>query len=473
MKAFGTYISKYLVSFTVFFLILLLLNGALFFVTFQKIIRQDYGDTSPQVMLQKTAAAATPEHLSPSAAQELSQNHIWAIYLNPDGQSYWSLDLPKEVPDRYTLPEVALFSKGYIQDYPVFIRNTDDGLLVLGYPKNSYTKLTSNYYSIQMLQKLPFFVLGLLGLDLFCLFFAYFVSKHRIIQNTAPVVSAVETLADGKPVSLHINGELSQIAESINKASSILSRQKEARANWIHGVSHDIRTPLSMIMGYAERITETPSVDTDIREQAEIIRKQSIKIKELIQDLNLVTQLEYEMQPLHKESVHLAKLLRSYMADLLNSGISNAYSFSIEISPSAEKLMFPCDTRLLLRAVNNLVQNSMRHNPYGCDICLFLKASEKEVILSVSDDGVGFSREKLLELEKKPHYMESMDERLDLRHGLGLFIVRQIATAHHGTLQIKNLPKGCEAALVFPLTFDQTYFISIPIHKSPEGHPLH
>ena len=115
----------------------------------------------------------------------------------------------------------------------------------------------------------------------------------------------------------------------------------------------------------------------------------------------------------------------------------------------------------------------MRHNPYGCDICLFLKASEKEVILSVSDDGVGFSREKLLELEKKPHYMESMDERLDLRHGLGLFIVRQIAAAHHGTLQIKNLPKGCEAALVFPLTFDQTYFISIPIHKSPEGHPLH
>ncbi len=459
MKSFGTYISKYLVSFTAFFLALLLVNGTLFFLTFQKIVRQDYGNTAPQIMLQKTAAAATPDHLSPSAAQELRQNHIWAVYLNPDGQSYWSLDLPKEVPDRYTLSEVALFSKGYIQDYPVFIWNTDDGLLVLGYPKDSYAKLTNNYYSLPMLQRLPFFVLGMLCLDLFCLFFAYYVSRHRIIQNTTPVVSAIETLADGKPVSLHMKGELSQIAESINKASSILSRQKEARANWIHGVSHDIRTPLSMIMGYAERITETPSVSTNIKEQAEIIRKQSIKIKELVQDLNLVTQLEYEMQPLHKESVHLAKLLRSYMADLLNSGISNAYSFSIEISPSAEKLMFPCDTRLLLRAVNNLVQNSMRHNPYGCDICLFLKASEKEVILSVSDDGVGFSREKLLELEKKPHYMESMDERLDLRHGLGLFIVRQIATAHQGTFQIKNLPKGCEAALSFPLTSQQGKFV--------------
>ena len=131
-------------------------------------------------------------------------------------------------------------------------------------------------------------------------------------------MSAVETLADGKPVSLHISGELSEIANSVNKASSILNRQNEARANWISGVSHDIRTPLSMIMGYAGRIAENESASKTIQEQAEIVRKQSVKIKELVQDLNLVSQLEYEMQPLHKEMVRLSKLLRSYVADLLN-----------------------------------------------------------------------------------------------------------------------------------------------------------
>lgn len=279
MKSFGSYISKYLVSFVAFILILLFLNAVVFGLTFQKIVTEDYGDSSPQAMLEMTATAATPEQLSDEAVQMLRQNHIWAIYLNTDGQCYWSVDLPDNVPKSYTIQDVALFSKGYIEDYPVFIWNTDDGLLVLGYPTDSYTKLTSNYYSIAALQRLPIFVLGMLGLDLLCLFSAYYFSKRRIIHNTEPIVSAVETLADGKLVSLHISGELSGIASSVNKASSILNRQNEARANWISGVSHDIRTPLSMIMGYAGRIAESKAASKSIREQAEIVRKQSVKSK--------------------------------------------------------------------------------------------------------------------------------------------------------------------------------------------------
>lgn len=354
MKSFGSYISKYLVSFVAFILILLFLNAVVFGLTFQKIVTEDYGDLSPHSMLEMTATAATPEQLSDEAVQMLRQNHIWAIYLNTDGQCYWTVDLPDNVPKNYTIQDVALFSKGYIEDYPVFIWNTDDGLLVLGYPTDSYTKLTSNYYSIAALQRLPIFVLEMFGLDVLCLFSAYYFSKHRIIHNTEPIVSAVETLANGKPVSLHISGELSEIARSVNKASSILNRQNEARANWISGVSHDIRTPLSMIMGYAGRIAESEAVSKSIREQAEIVRKQSVKIKELAQDLNLVLQLEYEMQPLHKEMVRLSKLLRSYVADLLNTGISDSYNIEIEIAPDAESAVLECDARLILRAVNNL-----------------------------------------------------------------------------------------------------------------------
>ena len=112
----------------------------------------------------------------------------------------------------------------------VVVWNTDDGLLGLGYPKDSYTKLTSNYYAISALRRLPVFVLGMLGLEVLCLFCAYYCSKRKIIRNTEPIVSAVETLADGKPVSLHISGELSEIANSVNKASSILNRQNVERS---------------------------------------------------------------------------------------------------------------------------------------------------------------------------------------------------------------------------------------------------
>lgn len=451
MRSFANYISKHLISFAVFILILLLLNAVIFTLTFQKIVTEDYGDSSPQSMLKMTAAAATPEQVSENALQKLRQNHIWALYLNADGKCYWSIDLPDEVPKSYTIQDVALFSKGYIEDYPVFVRNTDDGLLILGYPKDSYTKLTSNYYSIAILRRFPVFALGMFALDVLCLFLAYYFSKRKIVRSTEPIVSAIETLADGKTVSLHISGELSEIASSVTKASSILNRQNEARANWISGISHDIRTPLSMIMGYAGRIAENETASRTIREQAEIVRKQSVKIKELVKDLNLVSQLEYEMQPLHKEEIRLSKLLRSYVADLLNTGVADSYHIRIEITPDSENTVLKCDTRLILRAVNNLVQNSMKYNPQGCEICLSLAISNNKLILAVTDNGIGISAEKQQEMEEKPHYMKSTDERLDLRHGLGLLIVQQIVEAHQGDFAIVSvLPHGCRATLTFP-----------------------
>ena len=105
MKSFGSYISKYLVSFVAFILILLFLNAVVFGLTFQKIVTEDYGDSSPQSMLEMTATAATPEQLSDEAVQMLRQNHIWAIYLNTDGQCYWSVDLPDNVPKNYTIQD--------------------------------------------------------------------------------------------------------------------------------------------------------------------------------------------------------------------------------------------------------------------------------------------------------------------------------------------------------------------------------
>lgn len=451
MKSFGTYISKYLISFAVFIIALFFLNVLIFGITFHHFFTDDYGENSPRKILQTTAAASTLAGVSEESIQTLRQNHIWAMYLNPEGQCFWSLDLPEEVPKSYTIQDVALFSKGYIADYPVFVWNTDDGLLVLGYPKDSYTKLTSNYYSVQSIQAVPIFVFCTLVADLLLLFLAYFLSKRRIIKNTEPIMAAIETLSDGKTISLNISGELAGVADSVNEASKILSRQNEARANWISGVSHDIRTPLSMIMGYAGRISEDKTASIKIREQADIIRQQSINIKELVQDLNLVSQLEYEMQPLHKEPVRLSKLLRSYLADLLNTEISDAYTIDVDISPDAETSMLACDARLISRAINNLVQNSIQHNPQGCEIKLLLNTFENSLSLTVEDNGCGLSPEKIHELEEKSHYMNSTDERLDLRHGLGLLIVQQVVNVHLGTLILESSNDcGCKIKLLFP-----------------------
>ena len=451
MKSFRKYISKYLTSFVGLVLILLAINIIAFGWTFHGVMTKDYGDFSPQNMLDTTAASAALDGISDEASAQLRRSHIWAVYLDMAGNIAWEIDMPDEIPEHFTIQDVALFAKGYLADYPVFIRNTADGMLILGYPKGSYMKLQSNYFSLRAIKTMPFFVMGIFVADLAILFLAYSFSKRKILKNTEPIITSIEGLGSGKPTALSIPGELSGVANSVNKAADILNRQNQARANWISGVSHDIRTPLSMIMGYSKLIADEDSLNVDVRKKAEIISQQSVKIRELIQDLNLVSQLEYEMQPIHKAAIRIASLVRTYVADLLNGGLPDQYSIDVDISANAEITTFECDARLISRAINNLVQNSIRHNPDGCDIMLSLDHREDQVFLCVADNGIGLPAEKLKELQERPHYIESTDDRLDLRHGLGHILVQQIVKAHNGTMQIESEnQKGFKVMLIFP-----------------------
>lgn len=450
MKSFGRYISKYFVSFSILIIGLVFFNLLAFIWTFHLIVLNDYGGSSPQSMIADVNGASRPDGITDEMADKLRACSIWAMFLDGAGRCLWSVDLPADIPTDYSVQDVAAFTKGYLCDFPVFIRCREDGLLVLGYPKGSYFKLTGNYYPIDVVKMIPAFFCTMLAIDLTALFFAYYISRKKIICLTEPIISAITSLSEGKPVSLSISGDLSEVADSVNRASRILSRQNQARANWISGVSHDIRTPLSMIMGYSGKIAGDAAASDRIRIQAETIKHQSMKIKDLVQDLNLVSQLEYDMQPVHKEPVRLSKLLRSYTAELLSTEISENYPVEIHIPPSAEAVTLDCDARLISRAIGNLVQNSIRHNPEGCIIVLGLNCDADTICLSVSDNGVGMSAEKLRELKEKPHYMESTDDRLDLRHGLGLILVRQIIDAHRGTMQIESEEqKGYKVTLTF------------------------
>lgn len=450
MKSFGRYISKYFVSFSVLIIGLVLFNLLAFIWTFRRIVLNDYNGFSPQNMVADVNAASGPEGITEEMADTLRSLDIWAMFLDSTGRRLWSVELPADIPADYSVQDVAAFAKGYLRDYPVFIRCREDGLLVLGYPKESYFKITGNYYPMDVVKMIPVFFCVVPAIDLTAIFLAYCFSRKKIIRLTEPIISAIASLSEGKPVSLALSGDLSEVVDSINRASRILNRQNQARANWISGVSHDIRTPLSMIMGYAERIARDHAASGNIQQEAEIIRVQSAKIKDLVQDLNLVSQLEYDMQPLTKAPVRPSRLLRSYAVELLNAGIPEKYSLETEISKDAETAVIECDARLISRAVGNLVQNSIRHNPQGCTISLRLACSDTAIFLTVADNGVGLSAEKLRELEEKPHYMKSTDERLDLRHGLGLLLVRQIVEAHGGTMKMESTPQnGYKTILAF------------------------
>ena len=116
---------------------LIVLNLGLFAITFYGVIHHDYGPDSPSVMLQKTAETLNGQHISPSMEEPLRQAGIWAMVINDAGKVVSSATLPPEIPDQFSLGDVAVFSRGYLHDYPVFVRKLDHSLLVLGYPKNS------------------------------------------------------------------------------------------------------------------------------------------------------------------------------------------------------------------------------------------------------------------------------------------------------------------------------------------------
>ena len=189
MNTLSRLFSRTFAVFSFFIVFLIVLNLGLFAITFYGVIHHDYGPDSPSVMLQKTAETLNGQHISPSMEEPLRQAGIWAMVINDAGKVISSASLPPEIPDQFSLGEVAVFSRGYLHDYPVFVRRLDPGLLVLGYPKNSYVKLTSNYYSYGTLTRLPLYVLGTLVLDLGLLFTAYIVSKIKVQRAAGPLIS--------------------------------------------------------------------------------------------------------------------------------------------------------------------------------------------------------------------------------------------------------------------------------------------
>ena len=107
-------------------------------------------------------------------------------------------------------------------------------------------------------------------------------------------------------------------------------KKDAARANWIAGVSHDIRTPLSMVMGYAGQIENLTYLREEDRKKASAIVRQSRRMKGLINDLNLASKMEYNMQPLVREDINAVALARQVAVDFINMDVEGRYPIEWE-----------------------------------------------------------------------------------------------------------------------------------------------
>lgn len=142
---------------------------------------------------------------------------------------------------------------------------------------------------------------------MFCILLGY-----RFYQALKPLGRGLEKLSREEEVKLREKGMTGILAAQLNRTSEILQEQKKrltkrdlARTEWIAGVSHDIRTPLALIVGYTDRLSKSPNLNQEEKALADAVCRQSLVIRQLITDLNLTSKLAYEAQPLNKKSVLL------------------------------------------------------------------------------------------------------------------------------------------------------------------------
>ncbi len=417
---------------------------------------------SPEDVLKQVSQGLNKQggnhNLDNLAAELLQDNQAWAMLLSEEGSVQWDYHIPDDVPRSYNLVDVAKFSRYYLMDYPVYSWEHENGLVVVGYPKASHGKYQFSFLT-DWVRSLPLRLALLLLFNVSLALLISAVMGIRLISGIRPLVAGVHNLAKEEAVQLDSNNLFGDLAQSINSASAILQNKTaalksrdEARSNWIAGISHDIRTPLSIVLGYASEMEDHSDLPQEQRQHAGIIRHQGEKLRSLVSDLNLVSILEYEMQPLHLNDIRLSVLARQVAADFLNNGLDDRYEIGLKLEVEAVQILG--DEKLLLRAISNLVQNSVRHNPQGCEIILetSLSKDHSQYRFTVRDNGRGISQEQLMEITELP-YSSKRTRTVQQRHGLGLPMVARIVQAHQGHFILTSSVDegGLTAVMEFPV----------------------
>ena len=398
-----------------------------------------------EALTQTEAGWTLPE----DSMQDLRKNYAWSMLLDPQGQVVWSDRLPPALNHRYSPAQVAAFSRWYLADYPVYAYQKGDFLLVLANPQGSRWKypVEMDFHTLNsLLQQFPIWVMCNLLLAILLIL----LSSIRFFRSIRRIAGGISDLAKEQPVSLPEKGLFKSLCHDLNLTSVNLRRQQELlnrrdrmRTEWIAGVSHDVRTPLTIILGTAAQM-ETDSENTPAcTKKAQTIRIQGERLRRLIEDLNLASKLTYDAQPLRKKMVLLPVLMRQIVTDFLNQ--QETLTLSLTISHDCEGIPICIDEALIERAVRNLIGNSMMHTPPDTEIFVNLQNKGTYFSLSICDTGSGYPT-SVLESLSRPLANELPS------HGLGLPIVRQIAELHGGTTIFFNSAQGACCILTLPIS---------------------
>lgn len=264
-----------------------------------------------------------------------------------------------------------------------------------------------------------------------------FLLARTLTRPLRELTSATRSLTQGHlgaQVSVQSQDELGELALSFNQMSADLARSAQQRRQMTADIAHDLRTPLSVILGYAEALSDGKiKGDPDIYA---VIHGEAQHLQRLIEDLRLLSLADAGELTLNRQSVSPHTLLqRAFAAHIISA---EERGVALTLAPAAELPAVFVDPERIAQVLNNLVSNALRHTPAGGQIRLWAKATANAVILHVEDTGEGITPEHL------PHIFERFYRadaaRTQSESGLGLAIARSLVQAHGGTISATSTP---------------------------------
>lgn len=403
--------------------------------------------------------------LTDFGVSQLAERDAWIQVLDEDGAEVFAYGTPRDLQRKYSPVDVVqMYKYKEIEDTTVFVgeKKTADALYsylvgIEDYGLNRYFIYFFSYND-EVLRVFRQVGLWILFVDmLVALLVAYIFSKY-LTQPLHGLIGGIQQLAHKDyDVSFPTDGVYGDVFYNVNELSEELKlseREREKletlRKEWIGNVSHDVKTPLASIQGYAELIKE-PAYDfsaEEMREYAEIIEQKSLYIEDLLNDLNITTRLGDKTMTLNTTSENVVSLVRAIIIDILND--AKYADRKINFHTDTEEIMLPVDAFLFKRALNNLIYNAIVHNDADVEIDIYLEEQPNGVGLQIKDNGRGIKPEDLDKIFDR-YYRGTNTGDSHKGSGLGMVISRDIIEAHGGQIKISSqVEQGTTAKIFFP-----------------------
>jgi len=304
----------------------------------------------------------------------------------------------------------------------------------------------------------PFFVPSILIITFIVLLIVFAICMSIVITRT--ITCSVQVLEDTTRriaegeldlnVNVKGNNEITSLANSLNKMRNVLKEKELGRSRFIMGISHDLKTPLALIRGYAEAIEDGVAEDLVSRSGAtEIIIEKADQLEDMINNLINFVRMETGDWREQLHEINITVFLKSFTKTLKADVELLRHEFISDIS-LPDNLPVLMDEKLVQRALENLVNNAVRYSPNGSCIRLTAVLAGNAVELTISDNGPGIDKEAL------PHVFEMFyrgsSSRREQGMGLGLAVVKWVVDYHGWSISASSeKDQGASFIITIPL----------------------